>query len=323
MNLKAKNILIINDNFGALCCSIECDSMTVYSDSFISSKAIRINSRDKLIPINNLSELKGTYDYVVIQIPKTLSFFEDILCHLTKHIDFETKIVCASMIKHLAKSSFDLLEKYIGKTTTSLAKKKARLIFASLEKEEVESIYPKKISIDGFSNSFINHSNVFSREKLDIGTRFFLEHIPIGDFGSILDLGCANGVVGIKAKLNNPNSKIIFNDESMMAILSAKQNYNNYFDDIASYSWSNCYEGEMSASVDLVLCNPPFHQIHTIGDFIAIQMFKNAKKTLRAGGKMIVIGNSHLAYQVKLKKIFGNSTVIALNKKFMIISVTN
>jgi 16S rRNA G1207 methylase RsmC len=32
-----------------------------------------------------------------------------------------------------------------------------------------------------------------------------------------------------------------------------------------------------------------------------------------------VIGNSHLGYQFKLKKIFGNSKIIASNKKFMII----
>ena len=319
--LEDKRILVINDNFGAICCSLSLGDITVYVDSYISSKAIRLNSDNKHIPITNLKDLSGIYDYVFIQIPKNLSFFEDILSHLTNHLKAHSKVIYTSMIKHLAKNSFDLIQKYIGNTSTSLAKKKARLIFSTFEKEAIRSPYPKQIKVDGFDTVFLNHSNVFSREKLDIGSRFFLEHIPKGDFKTILDLGCANGVVGIKAKLNNPSANIIFNDESMMAILSAKTNYNQYFyDDNAQYSFSNCYEDQSESSVDLVLCNPPFHQVHTVGDFIAMEMFKNAKKVLKPGGSLVVIGNSHLAYQVKLKKIFGNSKITATNKKFMIIN---
>jgi len=68
-----------------------------------------------------------------------------------------------------------------------------------------------------------------------------------------------------------------------------------------------------------VLCNPPFHQSHTLGDFIAWQMFEDAKHALRPGGLLRVIGNSHRGYQLKLKKIFGNSKIVATNSKFMII----
>ena len=107
---------------------------------------------------------------------------------------------------------------------------------------------------------------------MDIGTRFFLDNLPTGNYQNILDLGCANGIVGIKAKLNNPNSKILFNDESMMAILSAKINFNKFFqDESASFFFSNCFENQAESSIDLVLCNPPFHQIHTIGDFLINQ----------------------------------------------------
>jgi 23S rRNA (guanine1835-N2)-methyltransferase len=319
-NLKSMRILVVNDSFGAISCNLSEYDLNVYVDSFISSTAIISNSNNSIIPIINLKDLDGIYDLVLIQTPKNLSFFEDILCHLSNHLNRNSKIICTAMIKHLAKNSFDLLQKYIGVTSTSLAKKKARLIFANFEKDAVNSSYPKNIQIDGFEKKFENHSNVFSRDKLDIGTRFFLDNIPTGNYKTILDLGCANGIVGIKAKLNNPNSKIIFNDESMMAILSAKANFKKFFqDELASFFFSNCYENQAESSIDLVLCNPPFHQIHTIGDFIALSMFKNAKKVLKPGGELVVIGNSHLAYQVKLKKIFGNSNIITSNKKFMII----
>ncbi len=313
LNLAQKRILIINDHFGALSCGIMGQDITSYTDSFVSAQAIKLNSENKIHPIHDLNALSAIYDYVLIQIPKNMSYFEDILCHLSEHLGPHSQVICASMVKHLAPTSFDLLNKYIGETTTSLAKKKARLIFAKFQKSKIESPYPKSIQIEGFDEPFVNYSNVFSREKLDIGTRFFLEHIPQGTFSKILDLGCANGVVGRKAQLLNPKSQIIFSDESWMGILSAKANNVQ-----GEFLWTNCYENQPAHSIDLVLCNPPFHQQTTIGDFIARQMFQDAFHVLKKGGILRVIGNSHLGYQVLLKKIFGKSQIIATNQKFII-----
>ncbi len=319
LNLAGKRILILNDQFGALTCGLEGHDISTYTDSFVSYMGILQNSEKRIQPLNDLNELSGIYDYVLIQMPKNMSFFEDILAHLTDHLHLDSQIICGVMVKHQAATSFDLLQKYIGNTSTSLAHKKARLIFAHFEKNEViPSPYPQSINIDSFPTSFTNHSNLFSREKLDIGTRFFLEHIPKGDFKEILDLGCANGIIGIKAKMNNPHANIHFSDESAMAIKSAKTNYSNYFEDQGHFYWTNCFENQKSSYLDLVLCNPPFHQGNTIGDFIAYQMFQDAYHSLKKGGIIRVIGNSHLGYQVKLKKIFGNSQIIATNKKFMI-----
>ncbi len=319
-DLNQKRILIINDHFGALSCGLENFDITTYTDSFVSMMGIRENSNQKIVPINQLNSLEGTYDYVLIQIPKNMSYFEDILCHLTNHIQAHTKIICGSMVKHLAPTSFDLLQKYIGKTSTSLAQKKARLVFAEVEKEKTTSPYPISVKLESFEKPFINHSNLFSRDKLDIGTRFFLEHIPSGNFENILDLGCANGIIGIKAKMLNPKARIHFSDESAMAIMSAQINYDNYFQDKAEFHWTNCFEGQPKDSLDLILCNPPFHQGNTIGDFIAWQMFQDSYASLKTGGELIVIGNSHLGYQMKMKKLFGNSKLIATNNKFVICS---
>lgn len=318
LDLSGKRILIMNDHFGALSCGLEGFDCTTYTDSYVSKMGISQNSHQRIQPISKLSELNGLYDYVLIQIPKNMSFFEDILCHLTQHLHAQSKVICTSMVKHLAPTSFDLLNKYIGKTSTSLAQKKARLVFADFEKTVVQSPYPMSVKIENFDLPFTHHSNLFSRDKLDIGTRFFLEHIPKGDFKSILDLGCANGIVGIKAKMINPYARILFSDDSAMAIESAKTNYENHFQDEAGFYWTNCFEGQPKNSLDLVLCNPPFHQGNTIGDFIAWQMFQDAHDSLRPGGIHRVIGNSHLGYQVKLKKLFGNSSIVATNSKFII-----
>ncbi len=317
--LEGKRILIINDSFGALAVGLTRYDFISYTDSYVSYRGAMENGVPKDRLISSLAQLTGSYDFVLIKNPKNLGFLEDILCKLTFHLSSESKLICGAMIKHLSAGTFDLINKYIGETTTSLAKKKARLIFAQFEKCKVQSPYPVSVRLDGFDNDFIHHSNLFSRDKLDIGTRFFLEHIPTGDYHSILDLGCGNGVVGIAAKQLNPAGIIHFADESFMATISADENYRRYFDEKCETYWTNCFEEGDSGIFDLILCNPPFHQQNTIGDFIAWQMFKDAHRCLRNGGTLRIVGNSHLGYHSKLRKIFGNSSIVATNKKFMIV----
>ena len=313
-----KRILILNDQFGALSCGLQGGEITTFTDSFVSDQGIRINSSMKVNPIHQFRDFTGVYDLVLIKLPKNLSFFEDSLARLTSHLHSDSKIIASCMVKHMAKGHFDLIEKYMGKSTTSLAQKKARLIFAKFEMQKVESPYPLRVKIEGFKKEFTHGSNLFSREKLDIGTRFFLEHLPKGDFKTILDLGCANGVVGIRAQELNPDAELVFSDDSAMAIESARVNYEAHFDRKSRFLWTNCYEKQEKESLDLVLCNPPFHQQNTIGDFIAEQMFLDSRSALRKGGFIRVIGNSHLGYSQMLKKIFGNSKTVATNPKFVI-----
>lgn len=112
-----------------------------------------------------------------------------------------------------------------------------------------------------------------------------------------------------------------------MAVESAKQNVqNNMLDKMhqCEFLVSNCLEQyaelEQHEKVDLVLCNPPFHQQNVITDHIALQMFKDAKQHLKSGGELRIVGNRHLDYPQKIKRLFGGYSLIANNNKFSIIS---
>ena len=58
----------------------------------------------------------------------------------------------------------------------------------------------QKYNVDILGNrySFYTDNGVFSKEKLDFGTRVLLENIPIEKLhGDILDVGCGYGVIDI------------------------------------------------------------------------------------------------------------------------------
>ncbi|OMH25271.1 methyltransferase [Motiliproteus sp. MSK22-1] len=326
-------IWIYNDSFGALSVALNNYSVQAISDSYLAHRSIDNNYcdnhlvTDSLTVKSSIETLEGTPDIVLIKVPKTLALLEDQLCRLRPFLTAQTQVIGAAMVRHIHSSTLSLFERIIGPTKTSLATKKARLIFSTpdMEIKPSKSPYPNSYTLEGTKHQIINHANVFSRQKLDIGTRLFLQHLPVSATAqSIIDLGCGNGIVGLIASERNPSAQLKFIDESYMAVASAKQNFENAFNGQhkATFVVDNCLDKTDSDSADLILNNPPFHQQQAIGDHIALQMFRQSHRVLRQKGELWVIGNRHLGYHKRLKQIFGNCTRVASNSKFVILKTT-
>ena len=322
-------ILIFNDSFGALAVALSSFQPQTVSDSYLSQQATRLNlaanslSEQSVKLVNSLESLQGDFDLVLIKVPKTLALLEDQLIRLHPHLLPSTQIIVAGMIKTLPPSIWKMLERLVGPTTTALARKKARLIFASPDPELVTPAnpYPVCYRLEDSDYLISNHANVFSRDSLDIGTRFFLQHLPVRQGNcDIIDLGCGNGLLGLMAAERNPSATVHFVDESFMAVASAKENFCRIFGQERSVTFNvgDGLDDFESASADLILCNPPFHQQNTVGDQIAISMFKQSRTVLRKGGELWVIGNRHLNYHANLNRLFGNHSIVASNAKFVI-----
>jgi len=329
--LADARILIFNDSFGALAVALSSFHPLAISDSYLSQQATRLNLAGNGLPehsvklINSLESLKGQFDLVLIKVPKTLALLEDQLIRLHPHLMPSTQIILAGLIKKLPPSVWKMLERLVVPTTTALARKKARLIFATPDAELVvpASPYPACYRLEGTDYLISNQANVFSRDSLDIGTRFFLQHLPARQGGcDIIDLGCGNGLLGLIAAERNPAATVHFVDESFMAVASARENFYRAFGQKrnATFRVGDVLKDFESASADLILCNPPFHQQNTIGDQIAISMFKQSRRVLRKGGELWIIGNRHLNYHVNLNRLFGTHSVVASNTKFVILN---
>jgi len=326
-------ILLLNDSFGALAVALHAWQPWAMSDSFLSQQATRLNLLKnglQLSGVNLLSSvdaLTGIFDLVLIKVPKTLALLEDQLIRLHPHLTATSQVIVAGMVKTLPANVWKLLERLIGVTSTSLARKKARLIFAQAKPNLVIPVnpYPVYYTLENTHFRIANHANVFSRDSLDIGTRFFLQHLPTAtDEQDIVDLGCGNGLVGLIAAQRNPQAKLLFVDESYMAITSAEENFRQAFglDRIAKFRVGDGLSEEETASADIILCNPPFHQQNTIGNQVAISMIKQSRRVLRKNGELWLIGNRHLNYHFALKRYFNQVSAVAANTKFVIVKAS-
>lgn len=334
---EKSSILILNDGFGGLSIPLNSFRPTVVTDSYLSTQAIRANEKNNQIDEAAITVIDSLFtpdhvmenlvDVVLIKLPKSLAMLEDQLHRIRPMLTRSTIIIASGMTKHIHMSTMALFEKIIGPTKTSLARKKSRLIFSQLDNDLVvtENPYPKAFNLpyllDNMEIKIANHAAVFSQEKLDLGARFFIENLPQDDrYKTIVDLGCGNGVLGLMAAIKNQQAKLVFTDESYMAVESSIDNFLSVFDESrdAEFLQTDCLQGIADNSVSLILSNPPFHQNNAISDKVAWQMFSESKVALEDKGELWVIGNRHLAYHAKLKRIFGNCEVVASNNKFVI-----
>jgi 16S rRNA (guanine1207-N2)-methyltransferase len=329
VDIGGRPVLIFNDNFGTLACALHAHRPYSVSDSYMSQLATRHNLKlngldpEQVTLLDSLAELPAAPAVVLIRVPKALALLEQQLRALRHVVTEDTLIVAGAKARDVHTSTMQLFEKVLGPTRTSLAWKKARLIFC-----QAADILPPEAAettdwtLDGTDWLIHNHANVFSRGSLDIGARLFMEHLPRGLNGHIVDLGCGNGVIGLTALAQNPEAQVTFVDESYMAVASSELNVEHNLPqelDRCQFEVNNALAGIERESVQAVLCNPPFHQQHAITDHTAWQMFCDAKRCLQVGGELRIVGNRHLDYHQKLKRLFGNCTLVASNKKFVIL----
>jgi 16S rRNA (guanine1207-N2)-methyltransferase len=319
-------VLILNDGFGALTINLRLNQPTNWSDSFLAHKGCENNFKvNEIAPtwtkLKSTDELTGEYDIIIIKIPKSTRHFKVQLQKINDIIGPKAKVISGGMIKHLPRSTQDMLTKIIGPTNTSLARKKARLFFSDWQEKNVSQSSPTSTYFNSNLNQdLLNFSNVFSRDKLDKGTAILLEQFDkLPNKRKVIDLGCGNGILGLRAQQLMPDSRVTFIDESYMAVASAKFNFENIFDSKkADFLTGNCLD-PFDGNADLILCNPPFHQQHAIGDFIAWNMFVQSFDKLESRGELWIVGNRHMNYHAKLQKLFKNCELIVSNKTFVVL----
>ncbi|MFW0890051.1 methyltransferase [Pseudomonas rhizophila] len=332
--LADTRVLVLNDSFGALAASLAGKVEVISSsDSYLALQALEKNLVRNGLPFDAVptlpasEPLTGPFNRVLIKVPKTLALLEEQLIRLQGQLAPGAQVIAAAMVKHLPRAAGDLLERYVGPVQASLAVKKARLLIATPEALQPEtrvptaSPYPTRYWLEEPKIELVNHANVFCREGLDIGTRAFLPHLP-KNLGTarVADLGCGNGVLAIASALQNPEAHYTLVDESYMAVQSAAENWRAALGEReVTIRAGDGLAGQEPQSLDVVLCNPPFHQQQVVGDFLAWRMFQQAREALVVGGALYIVGNRHLGYHSKLARLFRGVEQVAATPKFVIL----
>lgn len=322
---RSGRTLVVNDGFGALAVALADGDVVSWGDSELSRIGAERNLDRNDRPGNQLAfvpadqDPTGPFDVVVVKVPRTLSLLEEQLVRLRPLLADGALVVGAGMVKLVHNSTIELFDRILGPTTTSLARRKARMIHPVLDSARPPAPPVAPVTWEHAGITTVNLAGVFSRDHLDLGTAALFEHFPTLQAGDrVLDLGCGNGILGAAAA--SAGAQVTFTDDSHLALASARATMAASHPDLeATYLAGDGADGVEDASQDVVLCNPPFHaQGARVAD-VAWRMITGAQRVLRPGGTLTVVGNRHLEHHEKCRTVFGNGEVVSGNAKFVVV----
>ena len=112
--------------------------------------------------------------------------------------------------------------------------------------------------IRGVTVEFFVKPGVFSKRGIDVGTKLLIENAVVPEEGTILDLGCGYGVIGITLAKVFPKIKVIMVDINPVAVKLAQMNirHNGVEDRVEVYQ-GDLYEPVRGIKFDAIITNPP------------------------------------------------------------------
>jgi 16S rRNA (guanine1207-N2)-methyltransferase len=165
---------------------------------------------------------------------------------------------------------------------------------------------------------------IFAWDRIDDGSRLLLEQLPGILAGrdaaslSALDLGCGYGLLALalgKAGIG----RVIATDNNATAINATTHNleqnappesFQVVLDDCAS---------TLKERVDLILCNPPFHQGFAVESTLTDRFLATTKRLLKPNGQALFVVNAFIPLERKAAEIFGEVTTLAKDRRFKVL----
>lgn len=334
-------VLIVDDQFGALALGLSEFSPAILAESAALTPALRANqalnstlnnssSASVYEPMSWIEPPEDRFDLVIMRIPRHADYLVWILRWINQVLDPTGLIIAGGMIKHLPDRSSEVFDELVNTHTVTRARKKARVIFS---KPGEKTLKPWNDQWQGYdlpeaSLRIEALPAVFSRRKLDIGTRELLPFVrqqaaelPRGS--RVLDLACGNGVLGLVVLAQRQDLEVSFSDVSSQAVLSARYNVERGF------PGSNVHFAHIDGlptaehGYDLILLNPPFHEGGVVSDHIALTLFEQSAAMLAPAGRLLLVGNRHLRYHLSLKQFFSRVHQLASTPKFVVLEAAH
>jgi 16S rRNA (guanine1207-N2)-methyltransferase len=114
-----------------------------------------------------------------------------------------------------------------------------------------------RTNLCGRNFEFLTASSVFSKRRIDLGTRLLIESMILPKTGCILDIGCGYGAVGIVAARLNPKLRVFMTDVNVRAVRLARKNLPLNKIANAEVRYGHFYEPVEDLKFDCILSNPP------------------------------------------------------------------
>jgi 16S rRNA G1207 methylase RsmC len=175
-----------------------------------------------------------------------------------------------------------------------------------------------RTSLRGRTFEFLTASSVFSKKRVDLGTRLLIETMVLPATGHVLDVGCGYGAVGIAAAAFNPPLRVVMTDVNARAVRLAKQNIERNKVTNAEVRCGCLYEPVEELTFNCVLSNPPV----SAGMETVKAIITQAPKVMASNATFQMVVRSKIGGKTLpsvFNETFGNSAVLARKSGYRVL----
>jgi len=324
-------VVVVGDRYGAMTLGAMAlhgaEDVRVHQDPITGEQALAHNAIRAGLT-NGFRQLPLTHELfagatvVLCQLPKSLDALREIAQLAATNADSGGRLFFGGRVKHMTIAMNDVLADCFAEVRASLAVQKSRVLVARQPRLDLSlSSFPMRQQHADLDLWVCAHGTAFAGTKLDIGTRFLLEFVHRMDpaASTAVDLGCGTGVIAAALARSRPQLNVLATDESAGAVSSALATMAaNELTERVQVLRDDAMSTLPDASVDLIVCNPPFHLGTSVHTGAAQKLFEAAGRVLRPGAQMWTVFNSHLTYRGHLNRVVGPTRVMGRNAKFTV-----
>ncbi|WP_236831777.1 class I SAM-dependent methyltransferase [Blastococcus sp. KM273128] len=322
-------VAVVDDSYGALALGLAArhglTGVRVGQDLLVGERALAANAERvgladaaRSLPLG--PELVAGARLVLVKAPKGLDALREIAEVVAASAAPDVTVLVGGRVKHMTHAMNDVLGDSFTEVQASLARQKSRVLVARGPRPRPSS-FPRRQEHPDLGLTVCAHGAAFAGTKVDIGTRALLRALPDMAPGArtAVDLGCGTGVLAALLARDRPGLRVLAVDQSAAAVAStAATAAANGVADRVEVRRDDAAATVPDRSVDLVVCNPPFHVGAAVVTTAADRLFVAAARVLRPGGELWTVYNSALRYRPALNRVVGPTRVADRDPKFTV-----
>lgn len=168
----------------------------------------------------------------------------------------------------------------------------------------------------------VSKPGVYGWNKIDKGSALLVSCIPQALQRSgqvpqrVADLGCGYGYLPVAAQADLGEAHWLLTDNNATALMACRRNIERHGID-ADIALADCAEG-LSGPVDMLLCNPPFHQGFAVEGELTERFLAAARRLLRPGGCALFVVNQFIPLPRKAEALFTDCQLLGEGQGFKV-----